>query len=146
MRKSLLPLLLTFALLATGCFQTRVATEKEPSNQVIERAWVGGFINGLVMTSAANVDAAQRCENGVAMVETVHTFPNMLVTGITFGLYSPMKITVTCAAGSSMSGLMDAPEVTLPNDATDTEMQHAISNAAHKSAKTEEPVRIQVLD
>lgn len=146
MRNFFLPSLLAFALLATGCFQTRVMTEKEPSNRVIERAWVNGFINGLVMTSAATVDAAQQCNNGVAMVETVHTFPNMLVTGITFGLYSPMKISVTCAAGGSMSGLMDAPQVTLPNDATDAEVQHAVRQAVRKSAKIKAPVKIHLLD
>ena len=147
MRKLIVPSLLTFALLASGCFQTRITTEKTPSSQVIERGWVTGFINGLVMTGGATVDGAQQCSNGVAVVETVHTFPNMLATGITFGIYSPMKVSVTCASGS-MSGLMNAPkDLSLPGPATDMDdAQNTLSAAARQSAETGQPVRVRILD
>ncbi|MEJ2503824.1 MAG: Bor family protein [Gemmatimonadota bacterium] len=67
---------------------------------VVEEAWAHSFIAGLVPPSTVNV--ASECENGVARVETQHSFLNGLVAAITFSIYTPMQITVTCAAPGGM--------------------------------------------
>jgi len=79
----------------------------------------------------AEVDAAQ-CDNGVAEVETKVSFLNLLVNGITGGLYSPMSITVTCAAGG-MSSADIAPDKKF-NLAKDVDKQKA-ANTVKKAAK-----------
>ena len=43
------------------------------------------------------------CPNGVAKVETQQSFLNLLANFLTSGLYSPMSITVTCAAKKTAS-------------------------------------------
>ena len=45
------------------------------------------------------VSTQERCPNGVAKVETQHRFVNQLVGLLTLGIYTPMQIKVTCAAG-----------------------------------------------
>lgn len=148
MRKLFLPTLLAFGLLLTGCFQTRITTENEPSNRTIEEKWAPGFINGLAMTGT-NIDAAERCDNGVAVVETEISFLNQVVSGFTFGIYSPMTIRVTCAQGGSMSSLMEAPDnldLTLPEGATETQVQESISAAAKQSARVQQPVQVEIAE
>lgn len=84
------------AVAASGCYRATVETGRQASGQTISVAFAHSFLIGLIPPST--VSAAQRCPNGVARVQTVHTFPNLLVQGITFGLYSPMSIRVDCAA------------------------------------------------
>jgi hypothetical protein len=92
---------LFLALTLTGCFHARVSTGATPSNTVVDRPFASSWINGLIPPSELNV--AQECPNGVALVETQHSFVNQLVTMLTFGIYSPMTIRVTCAAGGTAS-------------------------------------------
>ena len=47
------------------------------------------------------VSTQERCPNGVAKVETQHRFVNQLVGLLTLGIYTPMQIKVTCAAGAA---------------------------------------------
>jgi hypothetical protein len=84
-------------LLLTGCFHARVTTGLEPSVKVIDRPFASGWIYGLVPPST--VEAEAECENGVAGVETELSFVNQLVAFLTGGIYTPMHIKVTCAAG-----------------------------------------------
>lgn len=143
MRKLLLPTLLSFALLLTGCYQARVTTGEDPG-RTIEKKFASGFINGLA-TPGANIDAAE-CENGVAVVETQLSVPNMLVGAVTFGIYTPMDVRITCAASSSMSHLMKAPELSVPEGATTAEVRHTLNKAAQKSAEAQTPVQVKNLD
>jgi hypothetical protein len=46
------------------------------------------------------VETAQRCPDGVARVETWHSFLNQVANALTGGIISPMSIRVTCAAGT----------------------------------------------
>ena len=43
----------------------------------------------------------ERSPNGVAKVETQLSFANQLVYALTWGIYAPMEIVVTCAAAPS---------------------------------------------
>ena len=123
----------------SGCYSSQVTTDKQPSGEVIEKKWATGFVAGLA-TPGAKIDAAQQCSNGVAVVETEVSFLNQLATFVTFNLYSPMSVTVTCASGGSMSTLMPPP-----NLEDETEIKDGtLRAAALKSARTAEPVRVEL--
>jgi hypothetical protein len=132
--------ILAFAI--SGCYSAQVTTDKQPSGQVIEKPWATGFVAGLA-TPGAQIDAAQQCSNGVAMVETQVSFLNQLATFVTFNLYSPMSVTVTCAAGGSMS-VLQAPDFTVPEEADDATVHDVFRAAAQQSAKAAVPVRVEV--
>lgn len=89
---------LALAVAVMGCYQTTVNTGLTPGSTVIDKPWAHSFVAGLVPIET--IDAASQCPNGVARVETQHTFLNMVATVVTGYIYSPMSITVTCAAGS----------------------------------------------
>lgn len=143
MRKFAFLTLLASCILFTGCFQAQVTTDKSPG-KTVEKKWATGFIAGLVMTDS-KINAAQECPNGVASVETQLSFLNQVVSGITFQLYSPMTVKVTCAADGSMSSLMEAPSIDyeIPEGADETEIRSTVMTAASKSAQSEEPVHVQ---
>lgn len=143
--KRLVSLLLipVFALALSGCFHAEVTTGKQPSGQTIEKPWATGFVFGLAMPGA-KIDAAQQCPNGVAKVDTKQSFLNGLVAGFTFNLYSPMSVTVTCAAGGSMSSLMPPPDFEVPSDVDEIEAAEILHTAALEAAKTDEPVRVKM--
>jgi hypothetical protein len=102
------------ALLLTGCYHATVETARPPSGVVIEQPWAHSFIAGLVPPSA--VDAASRCPDGIARVDTQMSFLNLLVGGLTGGIYTPMSIRVACAANTRAGAVLeviDDPQVTL---------------------------------
>jgi Bor protein/Prokaryotic membrane lipoprotein lipid attachment site len=90
-------LALTIAVALSGCYHATIETGLPPSPQTLEKKWASGWIYGLVPPST--IETMQRCPNGVAKVETQLSFTNQLVNFITFGIYTPMEIVVTCAAG-----------------------------------------------
>jgi hypothetical protein len=85
----------------TGCYHAVITTGRPESTDVISIKWANGFIFGLVPPPV--VETASRCTNGVAKVETQHSFLNMLAQFVTFSLYTPMQIDVTCAARGTAS-------------------------------------------
>ena len=62
---------------------------------MIDNQWAHGFIFGLVPPSTVSTQA--QCAKGVAKVETQISFLNGLAQMLTFSLYTPMSIKVTCA-------------------------------------------------
>ena len=103
------------ALVASGCYHATVETGKPPAPETIDKPWASSFVFGLV--PPGTVESAQKCPNGVAKVETQQTFLNGLVYLLTFGIYSPMAIKVTCAAKTSADAgtvLRAGPEDTAP--------------------------------
>jgi hypothetical protein len=82
--------------LSTGCFHSIITTNLTPGTEVHHEAFKAAFIDGLV---PATVDASSYC-NGKrwARVETQYSFLNLLVGAVTFGIFTPMDIKVTCAA------------------------------------------------
>jgi hypothetical protein len=83
------------------------------------------------------VETAARCPDGVARVETQLSFLNMLANVVTFGIYSPMTITVQCAAQRTGSA---EPEVRVPAAARIEEATHIFNGALIESRRTGEPV------
>ena len=83
------------AVILSGCYHATIETGLAPSAQTLSREWAPGWIYGLVPPSST--ETQQRCPNGVAKIDTQLSFPNMLVGYITFGIFTPMSIVVTCA-------------------------------------------------
>lgn len=85
----------------SGCYHATIETGLATSADSVHVPWAHSFVYGLV--PPATVSAAAKCKNGVAKVETQHSFLNGLVYILTWGLYSPVTITVTCSNGQRAS-------------------------------------------
>jgi hypothetical protein len=94
-------LLATSAL--TGCYHAVIDTGRAANGTTIQRPWAHGFIFGLVPPSVT--ETAQKCPGGVAKVETKQSFLNGLVGAITYGIYTPMTIMVSCTGASADASL-----------------------------------------
>ena len=122
-------LIACFALPLAGCYHARIETGLTPSSEVIDIPFAIGWVYGLVPPET--VEASAQCTSGVAIVETEHSFVNQLVTMITFGIFSPMHIKVTCASGSSMGANdMEDSEMNLSARAASEEVIETFSRAA----------------
>jgi len=99
-------LVLAAAVSLAGCYHATIETGLTPSNQRIEKKWASAWVYGLVPPSA--VETMQRCPDGVARVDTQLSFTNQLVNFLTFGIYTPMEIVVTCAAAGGADGIDDS--------------------------------------
>lgn len=93
--------LIGIALATAGCYHAVIDTGLAPGTQVIDKQWASSFIYGLVPPSV--VETASKCPHGVARVETQLSFLNQLVSFLTLGIYTPMRINVTCAATGGMA-------------------------------------------
>ena len=123
----------------SGCYNATIETGLPPGNQTLEKAWASGWVFGLVPPST--VETASRCPNGVARVETKLSFLNMLVSIITFSIYTPMHIQVTCASTSVEEA--ERSQLMIKDGADLEEKQRAIRDAAELSAREGQPVLIK---
>ena len=119
----------------TGCYHAVIQTGRPESSDVISIKWANGFIYGLVPPPI--VETAARCTNGVAKVETQHSFLNMLAQFVTFGLYTPMQIDVTCAARGTASA---EPVIKVEKGMT---AEQAMNAAVAVSVEKDTPVFVQ---
>ena len=120
------------AVLSTGCYHATINTGRPVGTTTITQPWALSFIYGLV--PPPTVETASKCPSGVAVVETQHSFLNGLIGVLTVGIFTPMTITVTCAA----SGRSEAPAIRSQGDAI-----KAISDAADRARETGAPVFVQ---
>jgi len=126
-------ILAAFAL--TGCYHAVIQTGRPESSDVISIKWANSFIFGLVPPPV--VETASRCTNGVAKVETQHSFLNGLAAFVTFSLYTPMQIDVTCAARGTASA---DPVIKLQPGRS---AEQALTEAVRVSAEQGTPVYVQ---
>ena len=96
MRRNALLGVTMLLLSSVGCYHAVIETGLATGNEMIAQPWASGWIYGLVPPSP--ISAASKCKTGVARVETQHSFLNQVVGFLTFGIYTPMDIRVTCAA------------------------------------------------
>ena len=136
-------LLVFFSLfLLAGCYHATIDTGLAPGAKTIKKPWAHCFVFGLVPPSV--VEAQNECENGVARVETQHSFLNGLVGILTYAIYTPMTITVTCAADDMSSAAVDsAPVVTVPYGSDYEEIMSAFGQAADKAVAAEQPAYVR---
>lgn len=132
------PLFALALLAASGCYHAVIDTGRPASATVVSKSFAPSFIYGLVPPPALNV--SQQCTSGVAKVETMHTFVEGLVAGLTFGLFTPMSMKVTCAA--SAPGRDD--DATMVARGLSREAQDAVvANAFDRARSSAAPVYIK---
>ena len=119
-------------LASSACFHATIETGLPASSEVVSNAWAHGFIYGLIPPST--VSTAAQCKNGVAKVETQHSFLNGLAALITFSLYTPMQIDVTCASSNRMSAL--DPATIKAKDSSPDALRVAIAEAVALSQRS----------
>ena len=130
--------------LLAGCYHATIDTGLAPGPKTVEM-WKHSWIVGLVPPSV--VEAQSECENGVARVETQQSFVNGLVGILTYGIYTPMTVIVTCAADDMSSAAVDsASVVTVPYGSDDEEIMDAFGQAADKAVAAEQPAYVQFAD
>ena len=125
--------------LFSGCYNAQVLTDRTPSNVVIDQPWALSFVYGLIPPTP--IDASETCKDGIAKVETKLSFLNQVVNGVTFGLITPMHITVTCAAPSSTASIgNDNHLITIPENATDEDVQEIYKYASDLAVMDKTPI------
>jgi hypothetical protein len=124
-----------------GCYHATVETGATPSTVVIDKSFASSWIYGLVPPST--VSTAEKCPNGVAKVETEHSFVNQVVGILTLGIYTPMHIKVTCAAQGSASADPIRADV-VAQGTSPTSRQEAVARAVARAAATKKAVYLQL--
>jgi hypothetical protein len=127
--------------LLTGCYVATVDMGKPASATVHRQDFAPCWVFGLVPPPTVN--GATLCPGGVSKVETQHSFLNYIVGTITFGIYTPIQITVTCAEAGSTSLLDSSDEMTIPAGATDEAVTAQFVRAAQRAVATGEPVYVR---
>lgn len=123
-----------------ACFHATIETGLTPSTKVLERKWASSWIYGLVPPKT--VETASRCPDGVAKVETQLSFLNQVVHILTFGIYTPMDIRVTCALPAGTSAPQGAM-LTVPADADSDSVRAAFRAAGEQAAEGREVVLLR---
>jgi Bor protein len=126
------------ALLLAGCYHATIETGLAPSPQTVEQPWASAWLDGLV--SPKLVETAAKCPNGVSKVETQLSFVNLLVGFITLGIYTPMTIKATCAAGGHAALPPGASQIRLGDNPTSQDVRNALRQAAVESVTSGAPV------
>ncbi len=132
--------LVALVLLLPACYHATINTGRPMGSTVVNKPFQPSFIYGLIPPATLNV--ASECPNGVAQVETMHSFIEGLVGGLTFGIFTPMTIKVTCSGAGRMGEL---PEGTIKvgANATAVERNAAVEQAVELSYKTGAPAFVK---
>jgi hypothetical protein len=126
------------ALFSLGaCYHAVIETGRPAGTEIISNPWANSFIYGLVPPQVVNV--ASQCPGGVSKVETQHSFLNGLVASITFGIYTPMQIDVTCAAGGRASIEKEAKTIRVGDGQT---LEQVLDAAVRISNENNQPVYV----
>lgn len=114
----------------TACFHQTVQTGLSPGATVIDMPWVKTWVFGLIPPE--EIDVRSQCPSGTATVETERSFLNGLVGAVTFGIFTPVHVRITCASGSA-SLPANPRQFVAPSHATaeqDAQMLHAAVQAS----------------
>jgi len=128
-------------LAAAACYHATIDTGLTPSTVAINKSWASGWLWGLVPPS--RIATASMCTNGVAKVETKHSFLNMLVGGLTGGIYSPIAIKVTCAQTGRASLSPGVPAIDVGANGSAEQIRAALERAVDFSLRTGAPVYVE---
>lgn len=134
-------LVAAFLFVLPGCYHATIDTGLTPGSEVIHQKFASCWVYGLVPPKT--VMAAEKCEHGVALVETQYSFLNWLVGAVTFGIYTPMEIKVTCAMAGGAQ-LPPAPaDIVVSANATPEEVEAAFMKAADLAVSEDRPVYVE---
>ena len=122
---------------SVGCFHATIETGRPASSDIVAKPWANSWVYGLV--PPATVSTAAQCPHGAARVETQQSFLNGLVGVLTFGIYTPMDIKVTCAS----AGTASAPDLRIPAGADDVDVVRLMTEAADRAVTLQRPVIVQ---
>ena len=123
--------LLVLAASTGACYRNVIETGRPAGTTTIERPFTSTFLFGLV--PAAEINTAAQCPQGVARVQTEATVVNSLVAIVTFGIYTPRSVTITCASGTGSLEPTDRVRA-LAASATIEEREAAVRAAIDESA------------
>jgi hypothetical protein len=140
MRRATLSPLVAAVLLA-ACYHATVDTGRPPSPEVLEKSFASSWIYGLVPPDP--VSTAARCANGVAKVETQLSFVNQLVGLLTLGIYTPMRIKVTCAGSGAALLPPDAAHMSVGNPGDQAEVREVLQAAAALAVRSRDAVFVR---
>jgi Bor protein len=124
-----------------ACYHATIETGLSPSPQVIDNQWASSWVFGLVPPKT--VETMAKCPDGVSKVETQLSFLNGLVGVLTFSIYTPMSIKVTCAASGHAAIPAGAPTIQLGEHPTAAAVQDALARAAAQSVAAGTPVYLE---
>ena len=145
MKRYAIMFMLLAVVLCLGCYHATIVTGAKEGT-VIDKPWANSFIYGLV--PPAVMDVASQCPGGVAKVETEHSFLNEVVGILTFGIYTPIHIKVTCAGTAvSINGeveyLVPDADVVISENATPEEAAGIFQAATEMALESKEPVFVK---
>lgn len=129
--------------LVAGCYHATIETGAAPSTTVYKQPWASCWVYGLVPPKT--VEAQAKCPGGVSRVETRHSFLNQVVGALTFGIYTPMEITVTCAGTGTADVAEPAIDIVCKTGTNDA-IEKAFAEAATKAVELGRPVYVQIVD
>ena len=136
-----LVLALLVAVAVFGCFHATIETGMPKSMETIEEPWAACWVFGLVPPNT--ISAAAKCPHGVARVETQRSFLNSLVAIVTFSIFTPMEIKVTCAGKSSAMIPSPVPDIVIENGSSDEQILNGFQRAAEMAVNSGNPVYIE---
>lgn len=85
-------------LAVSGCYRDALITELPKSQDPQYEKWRNHFLYGVVRgIRTEDVQLAEVCPQGVARAETKMNGWNGLVSVLTIGIYTPMKLNIYCA-------------------------------------------------
>lgn len=137
MRRRWVPVALV-VLSSAACFHQVVQTGRPAGPTVIDKPWVPTWVFGLV--AADPIESRPLCPSGVAVVTTEMSFLNGLAALVTFGIFTPQHVMITCARGGTASLPGGATEIRIPTDATDEQRSALVNRAVEQSSETHAPV------
>jgi hypothetical protein len=120
----------TSIVVLSGCYHAVIDTGRPAVGEAHETPWAHGFIYGLI--PPAVTETAKACPGGVAKVETQQSFLNGLASAITFGLYTPMTISYSCAKGGA--SLPNAKTINVGEAGAQAAMEQAVELARLSNA------------
>ena len=123
-----------------ACYHATIQTGLRAGTEVVRQDWAAGWLWGLVPPKPVSTMA--QCPSGVSKVETQHSFLNMLVGGLTGGIFSPMSIKATCASGGR-SAIPGAPEIKVGANPTEAQVIDAFQRAADLTVESGQPVYVR---
>ena len=134
--------LVAAATLLAGCYHVTVNTGLPAGTTSLNKGWVSTWVIGIV-PPGDDISSAQKCPSGVAKVETQWSFLNGLVHYLTYNIYTPIQVDVTCASSAKTGQVPAGAEtVALKANATADEVKAAFVEAADRSQRDGVPVYV----